>query len=75
LAIDAGISKGLNPTTLNAANEAAVHLFLNGKIMFLQIEEIVRESLNVFKNDLDISLKKILERDLIVKDYIFRKYS
>jgi len=75
LAIDAGISKGLNPTTLNAANEAAVNLFLNGKIMFLQIEEIVRESLNVFKNDLDISLRKILDRDLIVKDYIFRKYS
>jgi len=75
LAIEVGISKGLDPTTLNAANEAAVNLFLNGKIMFLQIEEIVRESLNVFKNDLDISLKKILERDLIVKDYIFKKYS
>ena len=75
IAIDAGKSKGLNPTTLNAANEAAVALFLNGKIMFLQIEEIVIECLEMFKNDLNISLEKILDRDLKVKDYIFRKYS
>ena len=75
MAIDAGISKGLNPATLNAANEAAVNLFLNGKITFLQIEEIVRECLEVFKNDLNITLEKILDRDLKVKDYIYRKYS
>ena len=75
MAIDAGKSKGLNPTTLNAANEAAVNLFLNGKITFLQIEEIIRECLDVFKNDLEITLEKILDRDLKVKDYIFRKYS
>ncbi len=75
MAIDAGKSKGLNPTTLNAANEAAVNLFLNGKILFLQIEEIIRESLDVFKNDSEISLKKILDRDLKVKDYIYKKYS
>jgi 1-deoxy-D-xylulose-5-phosphate reductoisomerase len=75
MAIDAGISKGLNPATLNAANEAAVNLFLNGKITFLQIEEIIGECLDTFKNDLDISLEKILNRDLKVKDYIYRKYS
>ncbi len=75
MAIEAGISKGLNPATLNAANEAAVSLFLNGKITFLQIEEIIRESLDKFENDLNITLKKILDRDLKVKDYILRKYS
>ena len=75
IAIDAGKSKGLNPTTLNASNEAAVKLFLEGKITFLQIEEIVKESLDIFKNDLDISLEKIIDRDLKVKDYIYRKYS
>ncbi len=75
IAIEAGKSKGLNPTTLNASNEAAVNLFLNGKITFLQIEEIVVECLNKFKNDLDISLEKIIDRDLKVKDYIYRKYS
>ncbi len=75
MAIDAGKSKGLNPTTLNAANEAAVNLFLNGKITFLQIEEIIRECLDVFKNDLNITLDKILDRDLKVKDYTYKKYS
>ena len=75
IAIDAGISKGLNPTTLNAANEACVSLFLNGKIKFLDIEEIVSECLNVFPNDININLDKIIERDLVVKDYVLRKYS
>ena len=75
IAIDAGISKGLNPTTLNAANEACVSLFLNGKIKFLDIEEIVSECLNVFPNDININLDKIIERDLVVKDYVFNKYS
>ncbi len=75
IAIEAGKSKGLNPTTLNAANEAAVSLFLNGKITFLQIEEIIVECLDTFKNELNITLEKILDRDLKVKDYIYRKYS
>ncbi|KFZ27024.1 MAG: 1-deoxy-D-xylulose 5-phosphate reductoisomerase [Candidatus Izimaplasma bacterium HR2] len=75
MAIDAGRSKGLNPTTLNAANEACVSLFLNGKIKFLEIEDIVEECLNVFDNDFTVNLDKIIERDLVVKDYVFRKYS
>jgi len=75
IAIEAGKSKGLNPTTLNAANEASVSLFLNGKIKFLEIEEIVSECLNVFPNDSNINLEKIIERDLVVKDYVLNKYS
>jgi len=75
MAIDAGRSKGLNPTTLNAANEACVSLFLNGKIKFLEIEEILKECLNVFPNDFDVNLDKIIERDLVVKDYVLGKYS
>ncbi|MFK5883528.1 MAG: 1-deoxy-D-xylulose-5-phosphate reductoisomerase [Candidatus Izemoplasma sp.] len=75
IAIDAGISKGLNPTTLNAANEAAVQLFLKGKITFLEIEDIIIDCLNHFKNDLNIDLNKILSRDLQVKDYVYLKHS
>jgi 1-deoxy-D-xylulose-5-phosphate reductoisomerase len=74
-AYDAGIKGGLMPTVLNAANEAAVQLFLNGKITFLQIEEIVIECLNIFDNDLELSLKRILDRDNLVKDYVFKTYS
>lgn len=75
MVIEVGKSKGLNPATLNAANEACVSLFLNGKIKFLEIEEILKECLNVFPNDFDVNLDKIIERDLVVKDYVLRKYS
>lgn len=75
IAIDAGKSKGLNPTTLNAANEACVSLFLNGKIKFIEIVDIISECLNVFPNEFNINLDKIIERDLVVKDYVFNKYS
>jgi len=75
MAIDAGKEKGLKPTILNAANEAAVSLFLNGKITFLEIEEIVRHCLYNFENDLNIDLNKVLEKDLQVKDYVLKKYS
>ncbi|MCK5761881.1 MAG: 1-deoxy-D-xylulose-5-phosphate reductoisomerase [Candidatus Izimaplasma sp.] len=74
-AYDAGQQGGLMPTVLNAANEAAVQLFLNGKITFLQIEEIVLKCLNIFENDLELSLESILERDNLVKDYVLRTYS
>lgn len=36
---------GLYPAVLNASNEAAVKLFLNGKIPFLTIEKIISEEL------------------------------
>lgn len=75
MAIEAGKSKGLNPTTLNAANEASVGLFLNGKISFIQIEEIIQECLNAFDNDLDVTLDKIMKRDIEVKNYVLLKYS
>ncbi len=74
-AIDAGIEGGLMPCILNAANEASVHLFLQGKITFLAIEDIVQKCLDVFENDHDISIEKILEKDQQVKDYVLRKYS
>lgn len=42
LAYDAGRKKGLLPAVMNAANEAAVGAFLEGKIGFLDIEKTVR---------------------------------
>ena len=46
LAYDAGRAGGTMTTVLNAANEAAVALFLNEKIRFLQIEELIERALN-----------------------------
>ena len=59
LAYDAGRKKGLLPSVMNAANEAAVGAFLDGKIGFLDIEKTVRkvyedyEPSNVLKFNLD----------------------
>jgi 1-deoxy-D-xylulose-5-phosphate reductoisomerase len=45
LAREAGIAGGTAPCTLNAANEVAVHAFLNGKLRFLGIAEVIERTL------------------------------
>ena len=71
----AGREGGLMPPVLNASNEAAVHLFLTGKITFLQIEEIVLECLNKFKNNRALTLESLLETDQEIKDLVLALYS
>jgi 1-deoxy-D-xylulose-5-phosphate reductoisomerase len=50
VAIDAGKKGGIMPTVLVASNDAAVKLFLDGKIKFLDIENIVINEINNTKN-------------------------
>jgi 1-deoxy-D-xylulose-5-phosphate reductoisomerase len=45
LARQAGLAGGTAPCTLNAANEIAVHAFLGGRLRFLQIAEVIEETL------------------------------
>jgi 1-deoxy-D-xylulose-5-phosphate reductoisomerase len=45
LAREAGMAGGSAPVALNAANEAAVHQFLNGGLAFLDIEAVVESTL------------------------------
>ena len=45
LAREAGLAGGTAPCTLNAANEVAVHAFLNGELSFLAIAEVVARTL------------------------------
>jgi 1-deoxy-D-xylulose-5-phosphate reductoisomerase len=45
LARDAGIAAGTAPCTLNAANEVAVHAFLQGRLGFLGIAEVIERTL------------------------------
>ena len=45
LARDAGIAAGTAPCTLNAANEVAVHAFLQGRLRFLGIAEVIERTL------------------------------
>jgi 1-deoxy-D-xylulose-5-phosphate reductoisomerase len=45
LAREAGIAAGTAPCTLNAANEVAVHAFLQGRLRFLGIAEVIERTL------------------------------
>jgi 1-deoxy-D-xylulose-5-phosphate reductoisomerase len=45
LAREAGIAAGTAPCTLNAANEVAVHAFLQGRLCFLGIAEVIERTL------------------------------
>ena len=45
LAVDAGKAGGAYPVALNAANEVAVEAFLDGRIQFLSIPDVIEEVL------------------------------
>lgn len=68
-AYEAGKKGGMAPVVLNAANEAAVTLFLYGKIKFLDIEKIVYNELCNLKN-FTPTLDEIIMWDKLIKDKI-----
>ncbi|KGR80321.1 1-deoxy-D-xylulose-5-phosphate reductoisomerase [Ureibacillus manganicus] len=63
LAYEAGRTGGTILTAMNAANEAAVSLFLQEKISFLQIDEIIEQIMNDHNNILMPDLETILHVD------------
>ncbi len=74
LAYDAMRAGGNVPTIFNAANEAAVALFLDRKISYLQITEIIE---NCMKNSAFIEapkLEEILETEKQVRELVASKY-
>lgn len=73
-AYDSGKIGHSMPTVLNAANEAAVNLFLNEKISFLDIEKIVYENLSNHKLINNPSLADILSLDKETKENILSRY-
>lgn len=74
MAYDAGREGGSAPTVLNAANEAAVDLFLRDKISFLGIEEVVYEALAAHQTIVNPTLEEILAIDQEVRVNITTKY-
>ena len=66
---------GLAPTTVNGANEEAVKLFLEGKIKFLQIAELVEKALCSADNKKYFNLDDIIFADkqarALVKSSVF----
>ena len=74
LAYEAGRIGGLMPTILNGANEVAVDLFLNKKIKYLDIELIIKECMDKFKSDKELTLDNIINIDNEVRNYLYEKY-
>ena len=71
LACDAGREGGTMPVVLNAANEAAVDLFLNGRITFLNIPDIVEQAMINHINIRNPGIEEILEVDRLTKSQIY----
>ena len=70
LAFEAGREGGSLPTVLNAANELAVSKFLDRKIRYLEIPEIIEKCMREHKNILDPSVEEILETEREVYEQI-----
>jgi len=70
LCIEAINQGGLAPTAVNGANEEAVRLFLEGKIKFLQIADLVEKALLNVNNKKDFDLNDILETDRFARDIV-----
>ena len=70
-AFDALKKGGLYLAALNASNEAAVYLFLNGKIAFLEIEKIIYKEINSL--DYERSYNPSLEERLNVSKEIYER--
>ena len=74
LAYEAARTGGTMPTVFNAANERAVALFLQKKIRFLQIPELIEASMREHQLTQDPSVEKILETEQATYEFINRKF-
>lgn len=73
LAYQAGTTGGTMPTVFNAANEKAVSLFLNRKIQYLEIIDIINECMEDHKMIENPSVEQILETEKSVYERINRR--
>lgn len=71
LAKKAGNEGGIMPTVFNGSDEAAVKLFLDGKISYLEISEIIKNAMEGVKNISNPSVSEILETDKNIKESIY----
>jgi 1-deoxy-D-xylulose-5-phosphate reductoisomerase len=74
-AIEAGKAGKSMPLVFNAANEIAVELFLNGKIKFLEIYKILRDSMDRHSPVEITNLEIIKKIDTDTREWILKNYS
>ncbi len=61
---------GTSPAVVNGANEEAVRLFLDGKISFLKIGELVKKALMTIKRKDIKSIDDIFEADKSAREFV-----
>lgn len=71
LAKKAGREGGILPTIFNSSDEAAVDLFLKGKIGYLDISEKIQNAMESVKNIKNPSLEDILEADKLARNLVY----
>ena len=74
LAFEAGRTGGSLPTVLNAANEKAVALFLDRKIKYLQIPEIIQACMEAHKNIASPTVEEILKTEQETYEFIKNRW-
>lgn len=74
LAYDASAAGGSMPTVYNAANEKAVSLFLDRKIKFLQIPEVIEACMMNHHNIVNPTVDDILNTEAEAYDYIAKHF-
>ncbi len=74
LAYMAATAGGSMPTVFNAANEKAVALFLQRKIRFLQIPELIEASMEAHKVIADPSVDEILQTEAATYEFIKQRF-
>ncbi|MCR4641479.1 MAG: 1-deoxy-D-xylulose-5-phosphate reductoisomerase [Lachnospiraceae bacterium] len=73
LALKAGLSGGSLPTVFNAANEEAVALFLQGRISFLSISELIASAMEAHNNTADPDVDTILAAEAEARQRVREK--
>ncbi len=74
LGLEVGKKGGLYPTIMNAANEAAINLFIKNKIGFLNITDLIKFALEKFENINNPNIETILNTNKEVYHFILENY-
>ena len=74
LAKKAGREGGTLPTVFNSADEAAVELFLNGRLPYLEISDAIAEAMECIPSKADPALDDILRTDKLAREFVLKKY-
>jgi 1-deoxy-D-xylulose-5-phosphate reductoisomerase len=74
LCLDAALTGGTAPAIVNAANEVAVRLFLDERIRYSEIAEIIESALQKHAVDKIDSIESIEQTDSIVRNNLLKRY-